>query len=256
MLSFLKQRCSACGVCAGACERGVHTIASGMHLMDRARCTSCGACTLACPANALEIIGRVASAGDIIDEVRKDETFYRHSGGGLTVSGGEPTQQIDFLEAILRLARHHGIHTAIETCGYAPTQHFERILPLVGQFLFDIKETDPHRHEALTGVSNALILSNLRYLHAAGASVRVRLPLVPGINDSQEHFRAVAALMQQMPRLSRVQLIAFHNLGESKRARFGFPPGPLANKASADCPTIATWQARFSALGVDTRDTP
>ena len=251
MLSYLAQHCSACGACASVCRQGVHAIQSGVHRMDRSRCTACGACTGACTTGALEMVGRTACAGEIIDEVRKDEAFYRNSGGGMTVSGGEPTQQIDFLEALLKLARHHAIHTAVETCGHAPRECYQRLLPLVDHFLFDLKETDAQRHIALTGVSNALILSNLHYLHDAGSSIHLRLPLVPGVNDGEDHFHAIAALLQQLTRLGGVELVPYHNFGQSKRERFGFPSGPLVNVASADRQTISAWQARFSALGVN-----
>lgn len=246
-LGFAAGRCAACGACVRACPAGVHRLATdGRHDLDRARCTACGACVRACPAGALELAGRTVTVGELMDEVLKDAVFYRTSGGGLTVSGGEPLQQPAFLTALLRDARAAGLHCAVETSGFAPWPVLARLLPLVDLWLFDLKETDPKRHRVLTGVPNARILANLRRLHDAGGAVRLRLPLVPGCNDRDGHLAAVEALVRALPRLAGVDVIPYHGLGEDKRARFGHAPSGVPDPA-AEIPdaTVAAWTGRL-----------
>jgi glycyl-radical enzyme activating protein len=251
ILSFLTDRCSACSVCALACGQGVHEVHDGLHELNRDRCAHCGVCIAACPAGALELVGRTVTAGAVFDQVLKDGVFYRTSGGGLTLSGGEPTLQPDFLESLLLQAQAHGIHRALETCGHTPWHHLEHLRPLVDLFLYDLKETDPARHLAFTGVSNDLILSNLHQLHDSGAQITLRLPIIPGLNDREDHFAAVARLVHDLPHLVGVELMAYHPLGESKRQRFGLPPSGLPHLPVTSAEMITTWLQTLRCFGVE-----
>ena len=251
LLSYLRDRCTSCGQCSMACPHNVHSFQSGEHLLHRVRCNGCGTCVRACGQGALELVGRSTTVGEIIDEVLKDEMFYRNSGGGITISGGEPTAQVAFLEALLKAAAEHQIHRALETCGHAPWDQLDRIRPLVDLFLFDLKHTDSERHLELTGQRNELILSNLRQLHDAGAIIALRLPIVPNLNDGDDHFSGVARLLRDLPRIDQVELMPFHPMGESKRERFGLEPSPVSSLPPVGREAIDGWIRRLAQLGVN-----
>jgi pyruvate formate lyase activating enzyme len=173
--------------------------------------------------------------------VRRDRAYYARSGGGLTLSGGEPTAQIDFAEALLRAARAEGIHTCVETCGFGPRAAFERLLGCCDLFLFDFKASDEDRHRELTGAPLGPILANLRWLVRRGAGVLLRCPMIPGVNDDEGHLRAVAALSRELP-LKGVELLPYHEGGLAKRERIGSrdafvrPPVPGPGQ-------VAAWRA-------------
>jgi pyruvate formate lyase activating enzyme len=196
------------------------------------------------------MVGRTASVGEVMEEVLRDEVFYRTSKGGLTISGGEPTSQIEFLEALLGEAKRAGLHCALETCGHAPWERYERLRGMVDLYLYDLKETDPRRHAEYTGVENGLILSNLRKLHDAGAAVVLRLPIVPGRNDREEHLAAVARIVRELPGLRGVEIMGYHGLGESKRERFGLAATELPRIARVESAVVEGWLGRLRALGV------
>lgn len=243
MLSFLPGRCIVCGYCVRICPRQAHRIEAGLHTLDRTVCDVCGSCTDECHAKALELIGRDMSAGEVMEEVVRDRPFYETSGGGITLSGGEPTFQMDFTEALLRLAREQGLHTCLETCGHTHFHDFETVMPLVDLFLYDIKETDPERHREYTGVSNEIILANLRALHAHGASILLRCPLVPGYNNRTDHFEALAALATELPNLIGIELMPYHPLGEDKLQRLGLDGEPRAASQPPTDGDLANWLA-------------
>jgi len=252
-LSFVPDRCIGCGHCFRCCPNGAHRMEGDRHVLDRALCKSCGACAEQCYAGALELVGRDATVGDVLDEVLRDKPFYDTSGGGLTLSGGEPLLQIDVAEALLAGAKEHGLHCSIETCGYADFAAIERLLPHTDLFLYDIKETDPARHVEYTGVTNERIVANLHALHDAGATILLRLPIVPGLNDRPDHFQNIALLAQGLPRLLAVQIMPYHRLGTSKQERLGMEPS-LPETAAPDKETVAGWNATLRKLGVRVKD--
>jgi len=249
-LSFDPESCIGCGYCSAHCERGVHRMVDDRHVLDRAACVACGVCAAGCPSGALEIVGRDITVDEAMAEVVRDRPFYEASGGGLTVSGGEPLMQIAFTEALLRRAKEEGLHNCLETCGYAEFDRLARLLGVVDLFLYDLKETDERRHIEYTGVSNGLIIDNLRRLHDAGARILLRLPTVPGVNDSPAHFAGVAALAHELPGLDGVEVLPYHRLGESKAARLGIGGD---RRVSAEPPTpeqVEEWIETLTGLGV------
>ena len=248
-LAFDDAQCTSCRACATACTSGVHTFdAAGRHAVAFDRCMVAGACVTACPSGALRLYGGEQSVDSVMAEVVKDRAFYSSSGGGLTISGGEPTMQVAFCLALLQAAKAAGISTCVETCGFAPRESYAALLPLTDLFLFDYKATDPARHAALTGAPNELILGNLRWLHAQGAAIRLRCPLIPGVNDDAAHLRAIAALSVELPRLRGVEILPYHEGGAGKYERLGRARPLLA--AVAPHPAIqAGWRETLAVHG-------
>lgn len=249
LLSFLAERCVGCGYCFRACRHGAHQMVEGVHRLDRMRCHVCGNCARECYAGAVELAGREATVAEVLDEVLCDRPFYETSGGGMTLSGGEPLQQIEFASALLRAAKGQGLHTCVETCGYAEFDCFEQIFHCTDLFLYDIKETDDVRHREQTGASNELILDNLRALHDRGANVHVRAPLIPGVNQRPDHLEALARIAASLPNLLGVEIMPYHRLGSGKRQRFGLPDnGP--SPAPPDRAAVAQWCSFLKTRGI------
>ncbi|MCY3021178.1 MAG: glycyl-radical enzyme activating protein [Planctomycetota bacterium] len=227
VLSFQAEKCAGCGFCFRTCPHTAHVMRDGKHVLERSVCQACGACTAECWPGALELVGRTLTVAEVLAEVRRDLPFYASSGGGMTLSGGEPVLQADFTSALLKAAGAEGLHRCVETCGYGPAEVFRRLAGEVELFLFDIKETDDARHTELTGVSNVSIVQNLRQLHTLGAHIRLRLPIVPGFNDREDHFRNVAALTRELPGIEGVEVMPYHALGVVKRQRLGMDSGDM-----------------------------
>lgn len=249
VLSYLPSKCIGCGHCLSICPRGAHSTVDGAHVLDRDACTACGACARECPARALELVGREVSVDEVIAEVLRDRAFYGTSGGGMTLSGGEPLAQIGFTEALLKAGKEEGLHCCVETSGLSGREGLELIRGHVDLFLFDYKETDSARHVEFTGVPNDLILANLRALHDAGSSIRLRCPIVPGYNDRADHFEGIARLAGELANLEGVELMPYNRLGESKAERFGMSG---ATRAKADAPepeVVQAWVDQLTALG-------
>jgi len=183
-------------------------------------------------------------------EVLRDREYYRRSGGGLTLSGGEPLAQPEFARVLLRAAKACGLHTCLDTSGHADRRKLMAVADDVDLFLYDYKATDPAQHKALTGVSNHKILANLEYLYSRGARIVLRCPLVPGVNDAPEHLAGIARLSARYPDLAGVEIMPYHNLGRDKAARIGYHT-PLADLPSADEATKAGWLRALHALGCE-----
>lgn len=214
-------RCIGCGKCIAACPENLHSFSeSGEHCIERGRCTACGKCAEVCT-GALELVGREADTEEILKEVMRDALFYKNSGGGITLSGGEPLMQPEFTLALLKAAKEKGLHTCIETCGFAKWEQIETLIPYVDIFLWDYKECDPARHKAYTGVSADVILENLHRLNEAGASVILRCPIIPGYNDREEHFAAIAQLAEELSSVICVDIEPYHPLGKPKSESLG-----------------------------------
>jgi pyruvate formate lyase activating enzyme len=223
-LMWYDVRCIGARDCLTACpEDALELTPAGMRI-DRGRCTACGACADACPAAALEVIGQEWTPEQVLSEVEKDAIFYETSGGGVTFSGGEPMAQADFVLALARLCREAGIHVALDTCGVAAWERYERVLPLIDLVLYDLKIFDPARHRASTGVDNARILENGRRIAATGKPMWIRTPLIPGHTADEANVAAIGDFIAaQLPTVERWDLLAYTNLGQPKYRRLDLP---------------------------------
>ena len=226
-LGFIESRCvgdSACGApCVPICPlKAIHPNGQGKPSIDRKACDACGKCATACGKDALKVVGREMTVDEVMAEVEKDRAFYRRSGGGVTVGGGEPLAQYRFAAELLKAAQEAYLHTALETCGHAPWSHLEAVLKQVDLLQFDLKHMDPGKHQELTGQSNELILSNLKRVLSVKApqDVIVRIPVVPGCNDSVENIRETAGFVAGLG-FNQVELVPYHRLGVSKYAQYG-----------------------------------
>ena len=229
-------RCIGARECLTVCpEDALELTSEGMRL-NREGCTMCGLCPEACPAGALEIIGREWTAEALYDEVAKDRAFYETSGGGVTVSGGEPVMQAEFVEAFLRLCREGAIHTALDTCGQADWGIYQRLFPFVDLVLYDLKLMDRERHREATGVYPDRILENAKHIAQRGIPMWVRTPVVPGYTDDEDNIARLAAYIQdELNTVERWDLLAYTNLGQPKYCRLS-RPYPLEG---AELPTRA-----------------
>ncbi len=221
-LAFHDHKCLHCGECVKICSTGAHRMHNGRHEFLPQRCNACAACEDACPGAALHLFGKPASVQETAATLLEDRLFYQESGGGVTLSGGEPLLQSPFCRALLEAMQHEGIHTAMDTCGFAPWEAFLEVLPFTSLFLFDIKHADSTMHRKLTGQGNELILDNLKKLCAAKAPIEVRIPLVPGCNDSPDNLRHIGELLKGLP-LQKVRLLRYHSLARSKYAALNMP---------------------------------
>ena len=249
-LSFNQARCTVCGKCLPGCP--ARKIENGKLTIDRERCTLCGKCVEACLNDACDILGYEAAEKDIIAEALKDKMFYDRSGGGITLSGGEPSYQPEFALNLLRGAKDAGIGIAVETCGAGPRDFYEKAADLGATFLYDLKCMDPVKHKRYTGADNAHIIDNLNYLMDRGADVIVRIPLIPGLNDTDEDIDALCAHLKERDGKYRyAEIMPYHSLGVGKTRKLGGVPAHEAEGAGKE--DKDRWLARFEKNGVSVR---
>ena len=208
-MMFHKNKCTGCGKCKEKCPHSLE------------KCELCGKCTLYCPNDAREICGKEYTVEEIFCQVIKDKIFYDASGGGVTFSGGECMLYPDFLVEILKECKENGIHTAVDTAGHVPFEHFERILPYTDLFLYDVKFLDGEKHKRYTGVNNGLILENLAELLHRGSRVWVRIPVIPTVNDTVEEMRGIREFILAHGSPEKVELLPYHAMGEHKYEAIG-----------------------------------
>ncbi len=248
ILSFDVRKCSSCGRCTEVCS--TRKTENGILEIDRKKCLRCGRCTEVCLNGANEIIGKEMSAAEIIEEVMKDKIFYETSGGGITVTGGEPSYQAYFTLELLRLCQKEGIGLAVETCGIGSPQFYKEAAEFGTTFLYDIKCIDPDLHRKLTGADNSRIMSNLQYLMDIGADVIIRLPMIPGCNDSDEDIVALADFLNKNKgRYRYAEIMPYHSLGTGKSEKTG--KTVLYNHKSADEADISRWCSLFASHGLE-----
>lgn len=213
--------CVRCGTCVEACPQGARSLIDGGAVVrDQVLCTVCGTCVEACPADAVEKVGRTMTVDQLMAEIEKDSPFFDQSGGGVTFSGGEPLGQSKFLGDVLDRCADHDIHTAVDTCGFAKPAVLRTIAEKTDLFLFDLKFMDPKRHLELTGVENDLILGNLKMLSAMGKAIRVRVPVIPSVTDSDGNFDAIGDFVSALDAPPSVTLLPHHTTAMEKYARF------------------------------------
>lgn len=241
-LSFIPARCILCGYCFRVCPNGCHSLIDGQHRVDRSKCQRCGRCAAECYTKAITLVGRTVTAQEVVDEVARDDIFYATSGGGITLSGGEPLMQREFTREILRLCKLRGIHTTLETCGVYPYEWLDGIRENVDLFFLDYKATGPEQHKECTGVDGHEVLENLHRLQEDGYRVLLRCPIIPGKNDTKEHFKAIAELTLTYPHLLGAELLPYHRLGTSKIDRFGLDSQlPHQEYSTPDKSTVRAW---------------
>lgn len=244
-------RCMVCGACTEVCPESCPPMIENQAAGRSATCTQCGTCVEACPTGARTLAGSAMSVDAVLSEVLKDRIFFDESGGGVTVSGGEPLAQPAFLEALLRACRREGVHTAVDTCGYAPREHLLTIAPLTDLFLYDLKLIDDARHVAATSLSSLPILENLQALAQVHGTIWVRVPIIPGVNDDAENIEATARLAADLPGVLRVDLLPYHRSAIQKWTALGKDhPQPTIPPPSEE--HIEALAGRFRAHGIET----
>jgi pyruvate formate lyase activating enzyme len=230
-IQYQPNRCIQCGACFASCPEGAHQFIDGVHEYDRSLCKSCGACIEVCYSDALQRIGREVTVTEVMSEVLADRVFYETSGGGVTLSGGEPALQNEFAYVVLAACKKEGLHAAIETAGNVPWFMLENLVPVTDLFMMDLKIMDPIRHKQVTGVTNSRILENASRLAGLGKNLLFRTPIVPTVNDTQEDIQEIANFIRSLssnPTIRgdanpyiRWELLPFHRLAADKYRGLG-----------------------------------
>lgn len=218
---FFENKCIGCGECFKRCPNHAieFTHEGRRHYKDR--CTLCGTCVEHCYAEATVMQGKVVTVEEVIEEVKKDIPFYNNSGGGVTISGGEPTMQPEFCMSILKESKKAGMHTALDTSGFVKYETLREILQYVDMVLYDLKVVDNEKHRSYTGVSNELIISNLLAIDELEIPIEIRMPIIPGYNDSEDDTSSACDLINKLSSVVRIKILPYHRLGEGKYERLG-----------------------------------
>ncbi len=222
-LQYDKEKCVGCGACAKVCPQGAITMVENKPVLDRELCTLCGKCELYCPEGIRETVGQEYPVKALVKEIMKDRMFYEQSGGGVTLSGGEVmTMSSEYIVAIAKELKKEEISLTIDTCGYVPFERFEKILPYVDTFLYDVKVMDPKLHKKYIGVDNELILENLVKLSEAGARIYIRIPTIKEVNGNEQNMLdTIRFLKEHNITPAQVNLLTYHNTGSSKYPKLG-----------------------------------
>ena len=227
-LGIRSHACALCGDCAQCCPR--HRIEDGRHLFDRKHCAACGKCVKNCFFDALDLYGKTMTPDEAAAAILEDRLFYENSGGGATLSGGEPLLQPGFCAALLPILKRGGVHTAVDTCGDVPWAAFEAVLSATDMFLYDFKHPDDGKHRELTGRGNGRIKENLLRLGTAGKPIEIRMPMVPGLNMDEAALAGAGAFLATVAGVTRVCLLPYHALARPKYETVGrpdtLPPSP------------------------------
>lgn len=227
-IAFYAQHCRGCFDCLAACRENA-ILEHADERIDYTRCTGCGGCAAVCVQTALRIIGRFWMVADLVDEIVKDYDYFEESGGGVTLSGGEPMQQARFLCALLPELKHRHIHIAMETCGHFSWEQMEPLLPFLDLIYYDLKMMAPHSHQASTGCTNKKILKNFCNLSGTFSNLQARMPVIPGKNDDPANILATAGFLLENGHQS-IRLLPYHNLGEAKISSLNTEQKPLGIK--------------------------
>lgn len=227
-IQYFPQKCTLCKSCIEVCPTGAHFIApDGQKIFDRAKCDLCGECVKACLYDALVFVSKTMAVSEVVDVVMKDADYYLNSGGGITFSGGEPMLQKEFVRAVAAETRAAGVHNALDTAANVEWDDLAYVLPVIDLVLLDIKTMDPQTHRAYTGVPNERILKNAMRLAQADVDMMVRIPVVPTVNDTEANMCETAEFIKGFPRLRKVELLPYHDLGVDKHASLGHTTEPV-----------------------------
>lgn len=214
--------CTGCGRCENICsENAIHLENGKITEIDRTKCNMCGKCVSACYMDAIDTFGKEYSVDELMEIILRDKDYFDATGGGVTIGGGEPTMHWQFTGELIRRLHAESIHVALDTCGYTVSPEARALLDEADLLLFDVKGFDPEEHKKNTGVSNELILRNLHEMDAAGKPIIVRMPVIPGCNDSEETIRAEAEMLSKLKSLIRIDMIPYHDYGKIKFGQRG-----------------------------------
>jgi len=252
-IQFFPERCIGCEACVQECAQHAHAFTpDGIHVYYRDLCIACGKCVEQCFAKGLVLVGSRVTVDQVLAEVLQDAAFYRDSGGGVTLSGGEPLLQLDFACQCLDRCRAEGIHTAVETAANLPWSRLEAILPRLDLVMMDIKHMDTTVHQDATGVPNARILENATRLGAQPQPLIVRTPVIPGVNDNVEAITAIAGFAAHLPNLLYYELLPYHPMATSKYRSLDLDYRAAGLKAPA-AQHMATLAAAATDVGIEVR---
>lgn len=218
-IAYYKNKCLSCGDCAENCPVKVHSFTSEGHFVRHSLCIGCGKCENVCLNNALKLYGRTVTVEEVMALLIEDKDFYDHSGGGVTLSGGECLMQYEFCTELLKRLKAEKIHTAIDTCGFVSKEAIDSVMPYTDIFLYDIKAYDDEVHIKCTGQSNKIILENLKYIDDCGKDIEIRIPYVPEYNSNQ--FEKIAEFLTQFKNITKVRVLPYHNFAGSKYEALG-----------------------------------
>lgn len=216
-LFYNPQKCINCGECLNVCH--CHTAKNSLHIFERENCISCGKCADYCLGNAITLYGKEVSVDEILPKLLEDKPFFDESGGGVTLSGGEPLLQSEFCAELLKKLKSYGVNTAVDTCGYVKKQDIDRVLPYTDTFLYDIKAINPDIHKKCTGITNEIILENIKYIDSLNKEIEVRIPFVPTMNDGE--MPKIAEFLSHLKNLKKIKILPYHSFGASKYEYIG-----------------------------------
>lgn len=251
-LIWRKDRCLECQDCQKSCPKGAISFLQEDLTINKNRCNLCGDCVAVCSATALELIGKEMTVTQVMHEVEKDVPFYDESGGGVTFSGGEPFMQPDFLHCLLKACKEREIHTAVDTCGYVNSDILLRISEDVSLFLYDLKMIDDNKHIQFTGVSNHVILKNLKLLSQRGKNIIIRFPLIPGVNDDEENIIATGKFVASLKYVNELSILPYHRAAVKKFKRLNKTKEPFISHSPSP-EKLSVIERKLTQFGLKTR---
>jgi len=247
---WYKERCTVCRDCQNLCTKGAISFSDDSLLLDQLKCDLCGACVDVCHSQALKLVGKKMAVAQVMKELEKDMVFYDESGGGVTFSGGEPLMQPYFLHSLLKACKELGMHTAVDTCGYASSNVLSRISKHVDLFLYGLKVINDEKHVKFTGVSNKLILENLKKLSYNGQKIIVRFPLVPGANDDENDILELGVFVSSLKNVKELSILPYHKAGVEKFKRLKKPKASFFMSHSPSAEILSEIEKKLKDFGL------